>query len=266
VPDSQPGGSAGGQDQSGQDRHGPPTVAEIQTALSKVAKDVSLSGAEPTDVAGQPAYQVRITPSHDAGLLAAAQVAWDAVRGVPLSVGIYASGSSSPVLALKVTDISYGPVSSGDLTVSAPSNARVVNVTLPSGHADANGANGADQSVHGAQAVAAKLSFPLLAPQTLVGLPLKDVTLVQGGDHPSALVTYGKGLGGIAVLEGSSAAGSHGNLPSGLPQVSIDGASGSELPTALGTVIQVDRAGVRYTVAGSMPPAAAEAAARELLG
>ena len=48
------------------------------------------------------------------------------------------------------------------------------------------------------------------------------------------------------------------------PAISIDGASGHELDTALGTLIQFDRAGVRYTVIGSLPPAAAEAAARAI--
>ena len=37
-----------------------------------------------------------------------------------------------------------------------------------------------------------------------------------------------------------------------------------ELATALGTVLRFDRGGVRYTVIGSVPPAAAEAAARAL--
>jgi outer membrane lipoprotein-sorting protein len=245
--------------------HAPPTVAQIQKALGKVAADLSLSGANPTDVAGQPAYQVRITPSHDAGLLAAAEVAWDAVRGVPLRVAIYASGSSQPVLALEATDISYGPVSSSDLTVATPAGAQVVDVALP-GAAGHDG-HAALPDVHGAAAVGAKLSFPLRAPDTLVGLPQKDVTLVDTGDGPSALVTYGKGLGGIAVLESPAKSGGQGagGMLAALPKVSIDGATGSELPTALGTVIRVQRDGVQYVLAGSFPPAAAEAAARELL-
>jgi hypothetical protein len=37
------------------------------------------------------------------------------------------------------------------------------------------------------------------------------------------------------------------------------------LPTALGTVIQVEKGGVAYTLVGSLPPAAAEAAARALV-
>jgi hypothetical protein len=49
-----------------------------------------------------------------------------------------------------------------------------------------------------------------------------------------------------------------------LPTVSINGATGEELDTALGTMIRFSRGGVAYTVIGSVPPAAAEAAARGL--
>jgi hypothetical protein len=46
--------------------------------------------------------------------------------------------------------------------------------------------------------------------------------------------------------------------------VSIAGATGQELATALGTMVRFTRGGVAYTVIGSVPPAAAEAAARGL--
>ncbi len=49
-----------------------------------------------------------------------------------------------------------------------------------------------------------------------------------------------------------------------LPTVSINGHSGQELATALGTVVRVSSGPVGYTVLGSVPPTAAEAAARQL--
>ena len=49
-----------------------------------------------------------------------------------------------------------------------------------------------------------------------------------------------------------------------LPQININGATGTELATALGTVVTFERNGISYTVAGSVPPQAAEQAAREL--
>ena len=56
--------------------------------------------------------------------------------------------------------------------------------------------------------------------------------------------------------------GDHGGLS--LPTVSINGATGRELATALGTLVRFTRGGVSYTVIGSVPPVAAEAVARAL--
>ena len=64
---------------------------------------------------------------------------------------------------------------------------------------------------------------------------------------------------GIAVIESASepgeenGPGSEGGLS--LPKVSINGAQGEELDTALGTVLRFSRGGVDYVVVGSVPPA-----------
>ena len=102
------------------------------------------------------------------------------------------------------------------------------------------------------------------APDTLIGLPRQSVRVISAGDHRVALVVYGQGLGALAVVQ--QAAGS-GDEPSGLshlPAVSIGGAAGHELATALGTVVRFQKDGVAYTVIGSVPPVAAEAAARAI--
>jgi hypothetical protein len=49
-----------------------------------------------------------------------------------------------------------------------------------------------------------------------------------------------------------------------LPEINIDGATGTEIATPLGTVVRFQRDGVAYTVLGSVPPVAAENAARGL--
>jgi hypothetical protein len=127
--------------------------------------------------------------------------------------------------------------------------------------------------VSGVRAVSAKLPFALAAPKALIAMPRQSVKLLSWGDKPAALVTYGKGLGGIAVIEQAAGAGSatsksstsSGDQPGfTLPTVSIRGATGTELDTALGTVVRFSRNGVSYTVLGSVPPVAAEKAARSL--
>jgi len=245
-----------------------PSIAQIQQRISEFVQHGNLSGAIPSDVAGQAAYTVRVSPKHDGGLLGSAQLAWDAARGVPLSFAIYARGQDKPVIQLKVTDISYGKVPASDFAVSPPPGAKVVTVNVPAGKAKAAGKHArAHREVTGAAAVAKKVPFALTAPKTLVGLPRRSVSLIDMSGTPAALVTYGQNLGGIAVIEQAaqpqaSSGGDHRGLS--LPAVTIKGATGHELDTALGTVVQFSRGGVDYTVLGSVPAAAADAAARAL--
>lgn len=246
--------------------HGPPSVAKIRRALAKLAKDANLSGAQPTNIAGQPAYSVSVSPKHDGGLLGAASLAWDAARGIPLRVALTAQGSDQPVLELEATDISYGAVPSSALTPPAPPGAKHQRVRLGAmtmgRHAARHEKHG--RAVRGARAVGARLGDALRAPRMLVGLPRQEVRLVsEDGKAPKALVLYGHGLGGIAVLEERDS-GAPAKQLGQLPKVSIDGATGHELPTALGTVLRWSEGGARYTLVGSLPAAAAEAAARDL--
>lgn len=245
-----------------------PSIAQIQQRISEFVQHANLSGAIPSDVAGQAAYTVRVSPKHDGGLLGSAELAWDATRGVPLKFAIYARGQNKPVIQLKVTNISYGKVPASDFAVTPPRGAKVVTVNLPSGAAKAGRGHGrSHRDVSGAAAVAKKVPFTLRAPKTLVGLPRQSVSLIDMSGTPAALVTYGQNLGGIAVIEQAAQP----QAPSGadhrglsLPSVTIKGATGHELDTALGSVVQFTRGGVDYTVLGSVPAAAADAAARAL--
>jgi outer membrane lipoprotein-sorting protein len=251
-------------DPAGAAKDTPPTLADVQKHLGDLAKSWQLSGAQPTTTANQPSYTVRIAPKDDGGLLGAAEVAWDAARGVPLRAALYAQGQSKPVIELAATDISFGPVAAADLTAAPPAGAKVVELS-PGGH-DPSGASGKQPEVTGADAVAKQLDFTLSAPASLAGLPRKDVRLVDFGDSKGALSTYGRGLGAIVVLQHKADPSSKGGGVSQLqlPSVNIDGATGTELATALGTVVTFERGGVSYTVAGSVPPVAAENAARGL--
>jgi outer membrane lipoprotein-sorting protein len=252
---------------------GVPSIARIQSELTRMMQRINLSGAQPTDVAGQAAYTVTISPKHDGGLLGSAQVAWDALKGVPLEVGIYARGNTTPVLDLKATNISYGAVPASDFSVSPPSGAKVVKISTPDKVGQAEKASRAykhakHRELSGEAAVAGRVPFTLAAPGSLVGLPRHDVSLLDAGGKPGAIVTYGENLGGMVVVEqkADTAKTNTSGASSGLslPTVSINGSTGQELSTALGTVVRFTRGGVDYTVLGSVPVAAAEQAARAL--
>jgi outer membrane lipoprotein-sorting protein len=255
-----------------------PTVAKIQEALDGLAKMWTVSGADPThSIAGRPTYTVRIAPKDDGGLLGAAELAWDAATGVPLRAAVYAQGNPSPVLELVADDISYGNVSDSAVAGPSTAGAKVVDLSPRAAQADPQAAGredhvGAKADVTGAEAVAQQLDFTLAAPAKLAGLPRQDVRLVDLDGHKGALVAYGKGLGGIAVFEhktpsdqpAADATPKSGERDNPLPQINIDGATGTEIATALGTIVSFERGGVSYVVAGSVPPIAAENAARGL--
>lgn len=278
------GGSSGASHRDG-GQEKLPSVAQIQSAIAKLAGHLSISSAIPGDVAGRPTYTVRVSPKADAGLLGGAELAWDAVRGIPLRFAIFAKGDSSPVLELTATDISYGRVPSGVFEITPPSGAHVVHFSLPMAALGAGGAHKAmpgakgarsDHAVTGESAVASRVGFTLDAPARLAGFSRSSVTLLGRGAHAGALVAYGQGLNGVYVIErpaapgqaqslsSNSAGGPDGGPGLSLPSVSVNGASAQELDTALGTVIQFTRQGVSYTVLGSVDKATAERAARSL--
>lgn len=237
-----------------------PTVDEITKFLTELGKNWSVSGADPSNTGGQESYTVKVSPGHDGGLLGSAELAFDAANGVPLKVALYATGATSPVLALEATNVSFGSVPDADIQVAPPAGAKIVDLGS-SAHGPSSGSEKSAPPVTGLAAVSAAAPFTVVAPDSLVGLPRHDVRLVGG---KTAIAVYGKGLGAIVVVEHAKDANGKPGPLGQLPQVQLDGATGHELATQLGTVIAWDRGGVSYVLAGSLPSAAAEAAARSL--
>src|SRR3954465_7824182 len=135
-------------------RHKIPSVARIQQGLNRARRHkLHISGPVPGNIAGQPAYTVRVGPGEPGGLLGAVELAWDAAHGLPLRVAVYARGNSDPVLELVATEISYGPVDASNFAIAPPADGHVVNL---------------DSWRHGRHA-GRKLRFKLSAPDTLAG-------------------------------------------------------------------------------------------------
>ena len=226
-------GGAGGDSGSGATtpaHHEIPTVAKIEEAISHL-DHVNVSGATPTDIAGQPAYTVRVSPKEAGSLIGGAELSWDATIGVPLRAAIYSSTSSSPAIELAATSISYGPVESSVFEFTPPSNAKVEEIVLPK--QDSTKPAGSS---------------------------------TQGGDHPH-VTTHGQGITSVAVLESKSKEGSaqtSSTTEEGLQKVKINGVEASELPTELGTLLSFERSGVRYLLVGAVAPSAVETVAKGL--
>ena len=238
-----------------------PTLAGVDKALAHLEQMWTLSGAQPGTTAGRPSYSVRISPKDDGGLLGAAELAWDSAHGVPLRAAVYAQGQATPVLELKATHVSYGALPASTFSVKAPAGAKLTRISQAAPPA---GGLHSSSDVTGAAAVAKAVDFRLAAPKTLAGLPLQQVRLIKSHAGTGAVSTYGQGLGAILVLQSKAKGGEDPLSKLRLPRIAIGDATGSELATALGTVLTFQRHGVSYVVAGSVPPLAAENAARGL--
>ncbi len=209
-------------------QHEAPSVAKIEEAIAHLQEHVELSGAMPADVAGRAAYTVRVSPKEGGSLLDGAELSFDAANGVPLRAAVYSSTSSSPVIELAASEISYGPVAGSVFALTPPANAKVEELSFSHGSGSSHSANGA-------------------------GKP--------------TVTTHGHGITAIAVLESktsASAAKSADESLEELPKVKINGVSASELRTELGTLLSFERSGVRYVLGGLVAPAAVEELARGL--
>jgi outer membrane lipoprotein-sorting protein len=233
---------------------------DLQQGLGALLRFWNLSDAKPTTTAGRPTYTVRISPKDDGGLLGAAELAWDAERGVPLRAAVYAQGSDEPVIEIAATKVSYGPIEESDLAATPHPDARTVEI-----NPDDLRANTKATGITGVDAVQRRLDFKLAAPDELAGLSRRQVELVTLDGAKGAVSVYGNGLGTIAVFQYRKSDHGHAGLGDlNLPEINIDGRTGKELATALGTVVSFERDGVAYVVAGLVPPVAAENAARGL--
>ena len=232
--------------------HKVPSVARIQQGLNRARKHkLDISGPVPGNIAGQPAYTVRVGPGEPGGLLGAVELAWDAARGLPLRVAVYARGNNDPVLELVATEISYGPVDTSNFAINPPADAHVVNVDTAGRH-DRSG-----------RRAAAKLPFKVSAPKTLAGRKRSGVRVLHGR---VAVVRYGRNLDGLLVIEKAAKPESQtqGRRHLEFPTVDINGATAKVIDTPLGSVVTFQRGGVQYTVLGSVHASVAETAARGL--
>ncbi|MEA2429197.1 MAG: hypothetical protein QOF37_2825, partial [Thermoleophilaceae bacterium] len=229
----------------------PPTVAQIQQKINQLMQHLTLSDPpQAGTTAGQPSYTVSASPKQHSGLLGQVQLAWDAVHGAPLRAAIYAKGSSTPVIELTVNDISYGQPDSSAFNITPPAGAKSQNIS--SNKPEKPGAAKRDakakkREVAGLAAVQKKVGFQLAAPASLGGRHRQGAKLLG---HNGAVVTYGQGLDGIAVIEQKAGKGgaSTDTGPLGrraeLPTVTVNGTSAQELSTPLGTVLRFQRGGV----------------------
>jgi hypothetical protein len=182
-------------------------------------------------------------------------------------VAVYARGNSDPVLELVATEVQYGPVAASDFAVTPPADAKVQDIT-PRRTGGARARHAHARKLGGLRA-ASKLPFKVSAPATLAGRKRSGVRVVQFKRSRAAFIRYGRGLDAILVVEKRArpekqqpADGHHGRLE--LPTANVNGATAKVIDTPLGSAVTFERAGVSYTVLGSVRASVAETAARGL--
>jgi outer membrane lipoprotein-sorting protein len=127
-------------DQSGPAASATPAPSQVpltpQQAASQVlrivGKSTRVSVQRTVTVAGQPAYQLVLSPRSSGSLIGRVNIAIDASNNVPLRVQVFARGGSSPAFQVGYTLISFVRPAAANFAFSPPPGAKVKTVTVPS--------------------------------------------------------------------------------------------------------------------------------------
>jgi len=110
-----------------------------QQAASQVLKAVGpstrVSVQRTVTVAGQPAYQLVLSPKSSGSLVGRVNIAIDASNNVPLRLQVFARGASTPAFQVGYTAISFVRPAAANFSFTPPAGAKVNTATLPSGAA-----------------------------------------------------------------------------------------------------------------------------------
>ncbi len=225
-----------------------------QQAASQALKVVGPSTRVTVDrtvtVAGQPAYQLVLSPRSSGSLIGRVSIAIDATRNVPLRVQVFARGAASPAIQVGYTSISFVKPAAANFSFTTPAGAKVkvVNPTAVEGSRES--AKGAKAS--GEPQVIGKdwLSVAVL--------PASDLAGAMGAGSASSAV----GVGSQSVSSGS---GESGAVAAAMLRsaTAVHGAwgSGRLLHTSLVNVLMTSNG---HVLVGAVTPAVLEAAAAQV--
>ncbi len=219
-------------------------------ALKAVGPSTRVSVERNVTVAGQPAYQLVLSPRAGGSLIGRVTIAIDATRNVPLRVQVFARGAASPAIQVGYTSISFVKPAAANFSFTTPPGAKVKVVSPP-----------ADSSRH-----MAKGTKPGREPQVIgkdwlsvAVLPASDLAGVMGAGSASA------GAAGVGSQSVSSGSGDSGAIAAALMHSAtpVHGAwgSGRLLHTSLVNVLMTDNG---HVLVGAVTPAVLYAAAAQV--
>jgi outer membrane lipoprotein-sorting protein len=226
-----------------------------QQALKAVGPSTRVSVERNVTVAGQPAYQLVLSPRTSGSLIGRVAIAIDATQNVPLRVQVFARGAASPAFQVGYTSISFVKPAAANFSFATPRGAKVKVISPPSDSSAHMRAKGAKSS--GEPQVIGKdwLSVAVLPASGLAGV-------MGAGSASSAASSAAQSAAGSSGGSGSGedAAVAAALLKSATP---VHGAwgSGKLLHTSLVSVLMTSNG---HVLVGAVTPAVLYAAAAQV--
>ncbi|WP_202566901.1 DUF2092 domain-containing protein [Agreia sp. COWG] len=109
------------------------TPSELATRfLDSVDPGTTVTTSDPVTVAGRSAYDLVLTPDSSSTLVGSVAIAVDADTGMPLSVDVYARGTTDPAFHVAYSALSLDAPSADLFAFTPPAGTDVTEKTLPS--------------------------------------------------------------------------------------------------------------------------------------
>lgn len=231
-----------------------------QQAASQVLKAVGpstrVSVQRTVTVAGQPAYQLVLSPKSSGSLVGRVDIAIDASNNVPLRVQVFARGASSPAFQVGYTAISFVRPAAANFSFSPPAGAKVHTVTLPSEPAGRKPSAAQRQAASQVQVIGKDWLSVAVFPSSVLSEVTGGSMSGSAGQMAQSAVPGGTAGGG----SGETAAVLHAFIAAATP---VHGAwgSGQLLHTSLVSMLITSNG---HVLIGAVRPAVLESAAAHL--
>ena len=223
-------------------------------ALKAVGPSTLVSVQRNVTVAGQPAYQLVLSPKAGGSLIGRVAIAIDATKNVPLRVQVFAKGAASPAFQVGYTSISFVKPAAANFSFTPPAGAKVKMVSPP--RETSGPMPGQAKKASGEPQVIGKdwLSVAVLPASALAGVMGAGSTSSMAGQ--AAQSAAGSPAGG----SGEDAAVAGALMKTATP---VHGAwgSGKLLHTSLVSVLMTSDG---HVLVGAVTPAVLESAAAQL--
>jgi len=254
--------------------------AEINALLDELSESSDLTQTAPTTYEGRGAYVLTLSPK-DAGstLVDRAEAVIDSETYLPLGFSLFADGTEEPVFSYATSELRVGPVADERFEFATPPGADVLPL-----HDEGEGRGGDERRGGEREGAAGGREVGSVAEaQEAVGFEVRELAAAPGGRELTdvyltgsggVVMTYGDDWGTVVLAQmPEEMGGAPPRTPAGieeqmgvqLPVVDLSGGvEAQELSTPIGTALAWSEGGVSYVLAGSVPAAELEMAARGL--